>query len=99
MEQEQGCLPTLVSAYHAEFCIAPCALIPEQPLHAFEYFELHIGTFRGSSSVALPPFSAALRESEISGFDSPSFACDISGTHIVKKISTQKKHSDASTKI
>ena len=23
MEQEQGCLPTLVSAYQAEFCIAP----------------------------------------------------------------------------
>lgn len=41
--------------------------------HAREYLELHMGTFRGSSSAAAPPFSALFKESEIKGSDSPSF--------------------------
>jgi len=48
--------------------------------HSREYFELHMGTFRGSSSATPPPFSTLLKESEIKGTASLSFTCNEGNT-------------------
>lgn len=45
-----------------------------------EYFELHMGTFKGSSSTPPPPFSTLLKESEIKGAASLSFTCNVGNT-------------------
>jgi len=48
--------------------------------HSREYFELHMDTFRGSSSATPPPFSTLFKESEIKGTASLSFTCNEGNT-------------------
>jgi hypothetical protein len=54
-----------------------------------------MGTFRGSASAALTPFSAVFKESEIKGLDSPSFTCGEDMHLLSRKLKEQNSNTTA----